>query len=141
MRQRDSQRTKVYHAEDVLSPLSIMFESVNDMQKYINNIINTSKFKNRFKLNKRVVISDGRRRRRPCCVNYFYEYVLKMPKWSRKDYILLHELAHAVTEGKFASHGSQFCANYLYLVDNFMKDGSSAYLVDSFKEHGVLFSL
>jgi putative metallohydrolase (TIGR04338 family) len=142
MRQRDNQRTKVYEAENTLSPVSRVFITVDEMQVFINNVIGSARFKNRFKLNKPIRVSDGRGRRRACCANFYYEYRLKMPKWARTDYILLHELAHAITEDKYAWHGPEFCANYLYLIQNFMEHNEAyTLLVDSFKETGVRFSV
>lgn len=141
MRARDNQRKKVYQAENVLSLYSKRFETTKDMQSFVGNVTRSPAFKEKFKLAKQVIVTDGRGRRRACCASYLYSFRLKMPKWARTDWILLHELSHAVTEDKYAWHGPEFCANYLYLVSKFMGDVAYGYLVDSFKLHGVRFSI
>lgn len=70
-------------------------------------------------------VSDGRSRRRAC-----YElsaHCIKLPVWSRKPWVVIHELAHAVVHCKHnakngfaANHGAIFVGMYLGLAHQFL---------------------
>jgi putative metallohydrolase (TIGR04338 family) len=139
MRPRDSQRSKVYSAEKVLWEGYKNFSTVQDMEVYVHTCMEASSFKNKFNNLREVKIADGRGRRSACCVGTRGWSTLKMPRWARKESILLHELAHAVTNDKYAWHGPEFCNNYLFLVCTFMGVAAYTSLVESFKLKGVRF--
>jgi putative metallohydrolase (TIGR04338 family) len=61
-------------------------------------------------------VKDGRGTR--CAYSYGGE--IGLPRWARKEWVILHELAHELTANKFAAHGPEFVACYLRLVEIFL---------------------
>lgn len=150
-RPRDSQRRKVYNSEQAHSLWTWdahQYESIQEVQEWVTKICNTRWFKNRFP-NYAVIadsmfhkegikVLDGRGRRRPCGSTRGF---IKLPKWSRSDLVILHEISHVVTRRKnrhlplTAFHGREFCANYLALVRRFLGKDAGDELKASFKKH------
>jgi putative metallohydrolase (TIGR04338 family) len=78
------------------------------------------------------LVGDGRARRSACWDAD--EYVIKLPKWARTEWVILHEMAHWITDRatvpradgrglwirqydpEHAAHGKEFAAVYLELV-------------------------
>lgn len=130
---RDSQRQKLYDAEraalDVKGLTMKRWETVPEMQAYVNKLLDSAWFKrhwprkggsegiwlgaNGFVFAPKVEVRDGRGHRRAT----YGGGVIQMPKWARKEWVMLHELAHYVTPQRPA-HGWQFAANYLLLVQH-----------------------
>jgi len=141
MRPRDSQRSKVYKAEKVLWDSCKSFLTVGDMQQYINACLSTVLVRQKYTNSYTIIVTDGRGRRHACCSGSNTFRKLKMPVWSRKEPILLHELAHALTDKKYSVHGAEFCNNYLFLVHVFMGLNCYNKLISSFKENSIKFSI
>ena len=140
-RPRDSQQSKLYRAEvAAFGESREEFGSVGEMQAYIDQTLRTRWFRNRWRT-KRVTVTDGRMRRRGGA-SYSYAgwdpgWQLKMPRRTRCEWYLLHELAHVVTPGHCASHGREYARNYLALVRRFMGEDAHVKLRDSFRKHKV----
>lgn len=66
----------------------------------------------------KVGVGDGRARRRACYSPSTRQ--IKMPRWSRKRWIVLHELAHwieyVMQPGRCAWHGREFVGIYMELL-------------------------
>lgn len=144
---RDNRREKLYRAERKLcdTPLEGQrFESVDQMQKYIDNLIAQKWFKKTWpNVIDRVTIHCGAGNRRATCSHtsgFLRRPVIKMPIWARSELILLHELAHALTPNRCAAHGWEFAKAYLRLVKNRLGSEAEKALKKSFREHKVKFS-
>ena len=152
-RPRDSQRSKVYKAEQGHSLWfdEALFDSVGEVQEWVDSICRSRWFKNRFRRHaidpKSVMrygrsadgikVLDGRGRRR---ANGSTRGFIKLPIWTRSDMHILHEIAHVVTSPRVAAHGREFCANYLALVRQFMGREEAIELKTCFKKHRVKYT-
>lgn len=142
MKTRDSQRGKLYAAESKAfegSPVDL--PEVEDVERYIAHICNLGRVKESFPelAWRSIIVGDGRRRR---CAggNGIGIY---MPRWSRKKWIVLHEISHTIMDRRYRNaidHGWQYAQVYLTLVRHVM--GVDAYnrLKIQFKEHRVRFN-
>lgn len=145
MRPRDFQRKKVYVSEKVLISGSRKFKTVKEMQDYIDSCVLHRDLKG---LDLEIQVRDGRGRRSACWKGLGGKGVgiISMPVFARNEAVLLHELAHGVNSTNkdiydYSIHGKEFCAIFLKLVRLFMRESAHNILVNSFKEHGVLFSI
>ena len=136
---RDSQKGRLYKAEKVLGPLSQRLETTEEMATYLHKVINRAPIQKRYGKFLRAVLEvrPGYR-----CRSAFGNYNwIKMPKWSRTQYIVLHEFAHSLTQRKYghgvAGHGREYASIYLDLVRFGMGKEAHATLLASFKEHKV----
>ena len=134
---RDSQRSKVYCAENVIS--GKRFDDIKELREYVKRICNSSFWK---KLNgyPSVLVQDGRRRRKACAYD---RYSISMPVWARSEAVTLHELAHTLVnfnKKPVADHGREFVKMFLKLVHHYMGKEEYILLRDSFKEHNVKYS-
>lgn len=60
-----------------------------------------------------------------------------LPPWARNDIVVLHEIAHVLTPSRYASHGEEFCAHLVTLVDNHLGGEAGRRLRAAFKAHRV----
>ncbi len=135
---RDSQRQKVYDAEQVLVFMSYRIESVDKIQERVDKIL-YSKWADRRLIRFHVQVKDGRGKRHARGGRCGFGRAIWLPKWSRTEYIILHEVAHAVGDWKVDRHGPRFCAIFLDLVSHVMGHEAGAALKLSFKKHHVRF--
>lgn len=153
-RPRDSQRKKVYNSERTHSlwTWDAQYESVQEVQALVDKMCKTRWFKSRFpkyafdqkairkygRSADGIKVLDGRGRRGACGSTRGF---IKLPRWSRSDLVILHEIAHVVTRRNGyhgplpAFHGREFCANYLALVRRFLGKDAGDELKACFKKH------
>lgn len=109
---KDYQKQRVYNSERCVGP---RLETVPQMQSYVDKMVKSAWWKKRYPRVKRIIVKDGRGRRR-ACAEYGYGYmVVKMPKWARNEGVLLHEMAHTVNMS--VKHGPKYVGNYLAMID------------------------
>lgn len=134
---RDNQRSKVYRAERRVSK-GVQFSTVSEMQGYVDQLCASRWWHNRFPDVQDITVKDGRGRRNAagwngrCGTGY-----VAMPRWSRCERVLFHEVAHVVTPGCYAWHGREFVRNFLALVDRWMGKEVARLLRESFSEYKV----
>ena len=155
----DNQRKRVYDSEFDIddrpwdshkrcnkSTRGGRLETVGEIEDFVNAIHRSRWFKGFLRKQnpqmyiRAIFIHDGRGTRKGFAWRYLNgNAVLNLPRWSRSKLIILHELAHVITPdcGCYASHGSEFCANYLELVRRWIDKDTHAALKDSFREHRV----
>lgn len=112
---RDSQRAKVYRAQEQL-PKGKHLETVAEMQAYVDKMHSTRWFQKRWFRPYSIKVKDGRGRRHACA---WWDQI-KMPKWSRYEIYVLHEIAHLMPKGvnyAVASHGREFVRNFIALLE------------------------
>lgn len=138
--ERDCQRSKLYKAERVLSPLSIRLETVQDMETFIKRVLQKAPIQARYARETRMAIAvgDGRGRSRTAGGD---GDGITVPRSGRTQWIVLHEVAHTLTIRRYgahiAGHGWQFAAIYLDLIRFGLGTEAHRMLKESFKAHKV----
>jgi putative metallohydrolase (TIGR04338 family) len=139
IKERDYQKFRLYKAEHVLEDMSQRLETTQEMAAFLTKVMNSAPIQRRYApyLRSTLTVSDGRGRRR-ACGGYGR---IRMPKWARTTYIVLHETAHTLTIRKYgegtSAHGREYAAIYLDLVRFGMGKEAHAALLASFKAHKV----
>lgn len=134
---RDFQRSKVYKSEREDSiERGKRILNFNELRKYCEKIVSSKKFKKRFPFVTNILVKDGRGTSRATGCKFYGRIIVNFPIWSRDQLIILHEIAHGVSNDK---HGGQFCENYLWLTRTFMGVEAFKRLRDSFDKNGVFY--
>ena len=136
---RDTQRQKVYDSENAaFDKRKSEGMTVAEAQAFIDKCCSSAVLRRRYpRAGIEFTVTDGRGRRRACFTPWPYNE-LRMPRWSRSRWVLLHELAHALTfSRKQAWHSWEFCECYLYLVRVFLGRGQEELLKREFKARRV----
>lgn len=141
---RDSQRQKVYDAEhDAFDKNKTEGMSLEEIEALVQKVWSGKRVQAKYRraTTRRIPeVTDGRSRRTACFDPGLFEDELKFPRWSRSKWIVLHELAHALTFNRSqAWHGWEFCECYLYLVRVYMGRPSEERLKAEFKKRKVRF--
>lgn len=111
MRERDNQRSKVYHWEQTyLFKLKTNTSlSLTSCEKIITDICLSRNIR-------MPMVKDGRGRK---TAGGCYRYVT-LPRWARNKVIALHEVTHTILDnGVTAWHGPEFVALYIELLDKY----------------------
>lgn len=114
---RDSQRQKVYESEACLDWVvePIYFLTIDTCQWYVDQLLESKFFRNRWPLLDEVQVDAGR-----SIVHAWTEGSrISLPRWARCEWVILHELSHAIVNTYYpdgAPHGREFCSIYLQLV-------------------------
>ena len=141
---RDFQKSKVYAAESDMSEKGARFESVQDIQQFVDKICGSRWFRNRFGRVIRIVVRDGRGRRSACGKgwnNIDGRYgIIKLPRWSRYTKYILHEIAHVVMPGNTPAHGREFAKILLQLVARWMGNEAAQELRAAYRQRGVKYA-
>ena len=142
---RDSQRKRVYTAEveafdtDKKTDEPTLRE-VKEVERFVKKVFASKRVKKEWPLVYHVpVVKDGRG-----CRNALAHgtSAISVPIWARRKWVVLHELAHIITaryHKGVASHGWEYCRNYLRLVEIILGKEAHAKLEKSFLKHGVKF--
>lgn len=141
MRDRDNQRARVYRAENKArqGTKGLSFETVAEMQKYVDRLHRSKWFQKRWPRIKSFTVTDGRGRRSGASFGTYWS-TLKMPRWSRHEEYLLHEVAHTCTASsarEAAAHGPEFVTILLELIGHQMGAAARDHYLKTFIEHGV----
>lgn len=106
---RDSQRSKVYEWE------RLEFNGDNEMLSLESCQAICDKFASHTLTGFNLTATDGRRRRNACAK--IDKHQVCLPRWSRKAWIVLHEIAHHLAyHPTHADHGRQFMQEYVQLL-------------------------
>lgn len=138
---RDSRRQKLYNAERAAKWPDTMKQwgrgSVPEMRAYVDKLCRSAWFVRRWPQFRvySIQVRDGRGHRNATGGGG----VVQMPLWARKEWVLLHEVAHCVT-GTGHKHDWMFCANYLALVHHQMGKDAADELRAQFKFHRVKYT-
>lgn len=134
-RPRDTQRSRLYAAEMIVRR-GQEFTSVAEMQQYVDTVVARRWFRSRWG-SRSVEVRDGRGFRRATCYPRGDSAVVYMPRRSRCQLVLLHEIAHAVQPPGTAWHGPEFCRIYLALVRHFMGQAEGTLLLAAYRAKRV----
>lgn len=142
MRERDTQRARVYKCDRVLMETAAALPSVRDVERFVKKTFASKRVREAFPKAMRPTlptVGDGRGRRAACGG----PGGIKIPTWARNEAVVLHELAHTIClrqGGREAFHGWQFCAVYLKLVLYLMGREAHNTLKAAFKANRVRFT-
>jgi putative metallohydrolase (TIGR04338 family) len=144
-RARDFQKSKVYVAETDAG-LGQRILKVDEIQAWIDQITGTRWWRSRCYIEK-LRVFDGRGTRK-AYGGYFglwhsgkRGWGISMPRWSRYQLYILHELAHIlidqVRDTTVPHHGREFCRHLLALVGRWMGRDHVRLLRAAFRARGV----
>lgn len=131
---RDGQRQRLYRSERAV-PHGDRFTSVAHCQAYVEDRLRSPWWRNSCPDIPSVTVTDGRSRRHAGAVRS--RRIIKLPRWSRTELTILHELAHIATPEGCAAHGPEYARTYLELVRRFMGREAGAELRKAFQSHRV----
>lgn len=130
----DEQQARVYEAEATV-PDGREFTTVPECQAYVDQVLASEFWRRRFPRYTRVTVKDGRGRWHGVANKPKRELLL--PRVSRNERAILHELAHVVTSLRFAPHGPEFARTYVDLVRAIKGDAAARVLLEAFDRHDV----
>lgn len=133
---RDMQRARLYAAEDGVDPGRV-FDSLAATQEFVDAITNSPYWERITGAPRMIAVRDGRGRRHACAQQAWFGAEIRLPRWSRSQRIVLHELAHTITPDSCASHGPEFARAYLRLVRRFLSEEHYAALRTAFDTGNV----
>lgn len=121
-RPRDTQRSKLYAAERrAFGRSTAELPAVADVQAYVDKVVGTAWWIARWGFDP-VRVADGRGSSSARCIS---TTGIAMPVDMRSKWVVLHELAHVVTQRQYGWnvvpwHGWEFCDNYLAIVRHYL---------------------
>lgn len=143
MRERDSQRSRVYRAENKAfssqPEASTWLETTADIERYLRYVVSLKRVTDSWPVLKQpVAVHDGRGLTRASA----NQWSITMPNIYRKKWIVLHELSHVIHQRQVSTcrsafHGWQYAEIYLRLVLLVLGREAHDALKASFKAHGV----
>lgn len=142
--ERDSQRAKLYKADDILKHFAKPLPEIKNIEKYADKLFKMKRLMNKYpraSLRGRPLVKDGRG-----CRNATGSAgsIVIPAGWARQEDVVCHELAHCITDREFgwrtAGHGWQFCMVYLDVVKWMMGLEAHDALKASFKKSKVRFT-
>jgi len=142
MRERDTQRARVYKCDAAVNNLAKPLPSVRDVERFVKKVFASKRVQAAYPKAMRWTlprVGDGRGRRNACG----WQGGIKIPLWARNEGVVLHELAHTICMregGNEAFHGWQFCSIYLRLVLYMMGREAHDALKAAFKANRVRFT-
>lgn len=131
-RPRDSQRARLYRAEDDVGP-GRRLPTVETLQAYVDDLAATDWFDARWG-RRSFEVRPGYGHRRATADA---DGVLQLPRWARTEGVVLHEVAHCLTPVRFAAHGPEYAGILLSLVRRAVDPGTAQRLEDAFGRHRV----
>jgi putative metallohydrolase (TIGR04338 family) len=147
-RPRDQQRARVYRAEGLaakrLGPSTERLETIEQVQDYVNRLMGTEWLRRSY--NPRpsfITVTDGRGRRSACAMG---SNRICMPRWSRSELVILHEVAHCLLTADYhrrrvcGDHGWRFAEIFLALVRNRMGVEAERVLREEFRRARVRYT-
>lgn len=135
-RPRDSQRARLYRAEGEVDA-GRRLPTVANMQAYVDGIVEADWFVGRWG-ERAFEVRPGFGHRRATADEHG---VLQMPKWARRELVLLHEVAHCLTPPSVASHGPEYAGVLLALARRAMSPATAQSLEDAFTRQRVRWTL
>ncbi len=132
---RDSQKSKVYKAENVIIPFARKFADITETRAFVDSVTMSSFYQRKWpKAPWSIRVKDGRGTR----IARGGRGGINLPLWARNQAVCLHEIAHCITPHSCA-HGWQFTLTFLQLVEHFMGRDVALCLKESFKLNRVRF--
>jgi putative metallohydrolase (TIGR04338 family) len=111
--------------------------TLQECQKFVDKIISRKYVIEKYGIQAKrpIVVLDGRGRRKACATIYYGKRAIKLPKWARGKYVILHEVAHHLTN--LDGHKAEFASCLLDLVRHFLGKESADALQGAYHYKGV----
>ena len=135
-RLRDSQRARLYRAEAEVDA-GRRLPTVETMQTYVDGLAAADWFVARWGP-RSIEVRPGFGHRRATADQ---NGVLQMPKWARRELVVLHEVGHCLTPVAFAAHGPEYAGVLLALARRAMSPATAQALEDAFARERVRWTL
>lgn len=130
------QASRLYAAEELSGIKYGDALTLKECQKFVDKVIARKYVVESYRTLHKVTVLDGRGRRSACATNHYEEgRAIKLPKWSRNRYVILHEVAHHLTF--LDGHKAEFASCLLDLVRHFMGKESAEALQGAYHLKGV----
>lgn len=129
------QTTRIYRGETRLKGMNEEF-TLKESQKFVDKVLARKYIKDKYGWNRPIVVLDGRGRSKAGATFRHGQYVILLPKWARHKFVILHELAHHLSDDRW-SHGAKFATCLLDLVRNVMGKEDADKLQAGFHLEGV----
>lgn len=138
---RDYQRSRVYLAERAAFHEKGMlpeYKTVEQVQAFTDRVTASKLWRTHrpFSQGCWVDVVDGRGSRKARALT---PHAIAMPKWSRRRWVILHELAHCLAPWS-EQHSWRFCQMYIALVSRFLGRAAAARLRAEFRRHRVRYT-
>lgn len=140
--ERDTQKSRVYKSDKALIKLAKPLTTVKDIEKFADRLFTMKRLAHKYPFAIRrgaPVVKDGRGQRRATGGSH----AISIPIWARNEAVVLHELAHAISDRQYgvhvAGHGWQFASTYLDLAKWMMGQDAHSTLKAAFKQNKVRF--
>jgi putative metallohydrolase (TIGR04338 family) len=130
------QARRLYAAEELSGIKYGDALTLKECQQFVDKVINRKYVLDNYRSLRKVTVLDGRGRRSACATNHYSEgRAIKLPKWSRNKYVILHEVAHHLTF--LDGHKPEFASCLLDLVRHFLGKESADALQGAYYYKGV----
>ena len=131
------QAGRLYAAEELSGIKYGEALSLKECQKFVDKIIARKYVIDKYGIQAKrpIVVLDGRGRRKACATFYQGRRAIKLPRWARGKYVILHEVAHHLTD--LNGHRAEFASCLLDLVRHFLGQESADALQGAYHLKGV----
>jgi putative metallohydrolase (TIGR04338 family) len=131
------QAGRLYAAEEMSGIKYSEALTLQECQKFVDKIISRKYVIEKYGIQAKrpIVVLDGRGRRKACATIYYGKRAIKLPKWARGKYVILHEVAHHLTN--LDGHKPEFASCLLDLVRHFLGKESADALQGAYHYKGV----
>jgi putative metallohydrolase (TIGR04338 family) len=131
------QAGRLYAAEEMSGIKYSEALTLQECQKFVDKIISRKYVIEKYGIQAQrpIVVLDGRGRRKACATIYYGKRAIKLPKWARGKYVILHEVAHHLTN--LDGHKPEFASCLLDLVRHFLGKESADALQGAYHYKGV----
>jgi len=137
---RDSQRQKVYSAEDNLKRLyqevNIEFSSIEEISQYVNKLVRSTWAIRRWGKPRNTIQIIENKKVRGACWARGINLSITLSRWGWNKMVVLHELSHLLSNYG-ASHGRHFVRTFLELVKHELGYDIQKALKKEYKRYGV----
>jgi putative metallohydrolase (TIGR04338 family) len=131
------QAGRLYSAEELSGIKYGDAITLKQCQKFVDKILSRKYVLDNYGIQARrpITVLDGRGRRNACATFRHGQRVIKLPKWARTKFVILHEVAHHLTD--LNGHRPEFASCLLDLVRHFMGKESADALQGAYHLKGV----
>jgi putative metallohydrolase (TIGR04338 family) len=134
---RDSQKQKLYDAESVakfhLNDIRTKFSSIEEIQKFVNELLSSAWIKKRFGDNK-CEVRAARKNQHDAYARMSY---ISLPKWAWTKMVVLHEVTHILTRYYEGSHGRYFARAFLEIIEHVLGHAARIVLKKQYRVYNV----
>lgn len=129
------QANRLYGAEELSGIKYGETMTLKECQKFVDKIMSRQYVIEKYRMKSPITVLDGRGRRKACATFHHGNRAIKLPKWARTKFVILHEVAHHLT--RLDGHKAEFASCLLDLVRHFMGKESANALQGAYHLKGV----